>query len=514
MLLKLSALPTFTSVFLSILFFFFTSCNEKNIPSKVVEDEQIKYEANWESLSKHIEAPNWFQDAKFGIYFHWGVYSVPAYGSEWYASKMYHPGTSEFEHHKNTYGPQSEFGYKDFVPDFTAEHFDAEEWAALFKKSGAKFAGPVAQHHDGFAMWDSEVNPWNAADKGPKRDITGELTKALRKNDLKLITTFHHARNLQRNKDNQDNWRGFNSHFPYNPDYDTSSEDPVIRKLYGNIPTDEFHQYWSDQITEVLDQYQPDIIWFDSWFNFIPEKRVQQMCADYFNKAAKTNQEVVIAYKQSDLPLEVGVHDIEQGGRKDISERTWMTDITLSFKSWCFVEGQTYKPTSMVMRNLIDVVSKNGVVLLNISPKADGTISEEQRKILREMGSWFSKYGESIYATKPWDLFGFGNASAGEGSHGGQSSTVEYTANDIRITQSRDEKSLYMIFLGKPKVGDTIKLHLMAKHRYAPHSPIKRISLLGTDIEPEFNLGDTHFELTIPDAPMDDIATVFKFELE
>lgn len=485
-----------------------------NTPPQKPAEETPGFEPNWESLSKHTAAPEWFQDSKLGIYFHWGVYTVPAFENEWYPSKMYLPGTEVFEHHKKKYGDQSEFGYHHFVPQFTAENFDAEEWAELFKNSGAKFAGPVAQHHDGFAMWDSKVNPWNAKAMGPKKDITGQLAKALRKQDLKLITTFHHARNLQRNADNPEKWGEFDSHFAYNPEWHTSSTDPQLSKLYGNIPTDDFHQYWKDQIVEVLDQYQPDIIWFDSWFRFIPENIRQDMIAYYFNSEKKNNKEVVICYKQLDIPSTVGVQDIEQGGRRDITESPWMTDITLSFKSWCYVEGQTYKPTGMVLRNLIDVVSKNGVVLLNISPKADGSIPDEQRKVLGEMGDWFSKYGESIHGTRPWYLYGFGDAKAGDGTHGGQSSTVEYTADDIRFTQSKDEKTLYMFCLGRPEPGKKIWLKLLARHRYAPKTPIKRITVVGTDTEVEFDHAHTGFTLTVPDAPMDELATVFKFELE
>lgn len=498
----------------TLLVFWIYGCDQSVKKPEKNSEELPSYEPSWASLSAHEEAPQWLQDAKLGIYFHWGVYSVPAFGSEWYARNMYIPGTAEYKYHQSKFGSQKEFGYHHFVPQFTAEHFDAEEWTALFEKAGAKFAGPVAQHHDGFAMWDSKVNPWNAANKGPKIDITGELSKALKKRGLKLITTFHHARNLQRNAGTPETWNGYDSHFPYHPDYHTSSEDPELAQLYGNIPEDRFYQNWSAQIKEVIDQYQPDMIWFDSWLNFIPQDRVMQMCADYYNAAAKTGQEVTIGYKQSDLPKEVGIQDIEQGGRRDITERPWMTDITLSNKSWCYIEGQTYRPTSMVVRNLIDVVSKNGVVLLNISPKADGSIPEEQRKILLEMGEWFDENGEAIYATKPWDLFGFGDARAGEGTHGGQSSKVLYTANDIRFTQSKDEKSLYMIFLGKPKVGDKISLRLLGKHRYTPHTKIQRIVLLGSNQEAEFVHGHDAFELTIPDAPMNEIATVFKMELE
>lgn len=163
-------------------------CNEK-------EKEVTTYEPTWESLSKHQEIPQWLADAKLGIYFTWGVYSVPAFGSEWYPYFMYRPGSTDgvYAHHQEKYGPA--FEYHQFIPDFTAEHFDAKEWAKLFKATGARFAGPCATHHDGFVMWDSEVNPWNSADMGPKRDITGELLDALKAEGLKTITTFHHARN-------------------------------------------------------------------------------------------------------------------------------------------------------------------------------------------------------------------------------------------------------------------------------------------------------------------------------
>jgi len=233
-------------ILLALLGLFAVSCKENSIPTEkqqlniAEETTKQKYQANWESLSKHNAAPEWFQDAKFGIYFHWGVYSVPAYHNEWYPNLMYNPETEVFKHHKETYGDQSEFGYHHFIPKFTAEKFNAEEWADLFKKSGAKFAGPVAQHHDGFAMWDSKVNPWNSVDKGPKKDITGALSKALKAEGLKLITTFHHARNLQRNINNPNRLEAFDSHFFYNPKYHTGTKDKELGKLYGLINPKEF----------------------------------------------------------------------------------------------------------------------------------------------------------------------------------------------------------------------------------------------------------------------------------
>ena len=253
------------------------------------------YKENWESLSAHNEAPEWFSDAKLGIYFHWGVLSVPAFRTEWYPYFMYRD-TKERKHHIETYGELSDFNYHDFIPMFKAEKFDADEWAQLFQDAGAKFAGPCAQHHDGFAMWDSKVNPWNAATRGPKKDITGQLEKAIKHLDMKFITTFHHARNLQRHGGDSAKFATYHSHFAHVPGTATASNDPELAKLYGNLPKDEFHKYWFEQIKEVIDQYSPDIVWFDVWLKLIPESYRKKFAAYYLNEAKKKKQEVIIAY--------------------------------------------------------------------------------------------------------------------------------------------------------------------------------------------------------------------------
>ena len=167
---------------------FLIACHSSN---KQAEKEIQNYCAVWESLQKH-ETPDWFLDAKFGIYCHWGPYSVPAHKTEWYSHWMYVEDNPIRKYHEETYGPLNEFGYKDFIPMFTAEKFNADEWAQLFKKAGAQFAGPVTEHADGFAMWDSKLTKWNAAQMGPKRDIVGEMAEAIRKQNMKFIATFHH----------------------------------------------------------------------------------------------------------------------------------------------------------------------------------------------------------------------------------------------------------------------------------------------------------------------------------
>lgn len=469
-----------------------------------------KYKSTWESLSQHEKAPEWFKDAKFGIYFHWGVYSVPAFGSEWYPRNMHLPDRKEYKHHLKTYGHPSRFGYHDFVPLFKAEHFDSEEWADLFQEAGARFAGPVAEHHDGFSMWASHVNPWNVKDKGPKRDITGELAKSFKKRRIKLITTFHHARLLQRNVGLED-WNGpdsYDSHYPYHPDYPTSSKDPELRLLYGNIPDDQFYKQWKKKIIEVIDNYHPDIIWFDSWLNLIPENIRQELCAYYLNSALKRDKNVVITYKQVDLPKSFCVLDIEKGVALDRTDETWVTDDTLSWGSWCYTQDIKIKPAKIVLHSLIDIVSKNGVLLLNISPKADGSIPDNQKKVLRTIGKWLKKYGEAIYNTQAWYVYGFGPTKSSE------KTTTVFSSKDVRFTWSRDGKIIYIIFLGKPEQGKKVELRSFGIHRYPTPSPIKRITLLGTDIQVEWELNDYSFYLTIPDGPKNDMATVFKMELK
>lgn len=475
-----------------------------------------KYEPTWESLSRHKAAPEWFQDAKLGIYFHWGPYSVPAFGSAWYPCDMYRVGSWVNKHHTKTYGPIEEFGYEDFIPMFTAEQYDPVEWAELFTMAGAKFAGPVAQHHDGFAMWHSKVNPWNAGDMGPQRDVLGELFSELRKQDMKTIATFHHARNGQRNRDNlKDRERGFNSHYPYHPDLPTATTDPKLRMLFGNFETiDEFNQYWLDQLVEVIDAYSPDIVWFDSWMNMLPESYRKEYAAYYFNHAKKTGQEVVTCHKHNDMPMDFSVLDFEQGGRRETHPMPWMTDITLADSRWMYVEGEKYKDAALVVRNMIDVWSKNGIVLLNVSPRADGVINQEQRDSLKTIGEWLAIHGEAVYGTRPFDIYGTGKAKSKDSSHDGQSAKIEYTADDIRFTVSKDDKSMFIFFLGQPKPGAEIKIKALGRHRFTPRSAIKRVTLLGSGEDVKWDDDTYYLKFFLPEVKMNEIATVLKLELE
>ena len=499
-----------------IMFGVLNSCKKQTPNQETNPVSEAAYEADRESLSKHNEEPEWFKDAKFGIYFHWGVYSVPAYGNEWYPRWMHFEERDEYKYHLANYGHPAEFGYHDFVPMFKAEHFDPDEWAALFEKAGAQFAGPVAEHHDGFSMWDSEVTPWNAMDKGPKRDITGELARSLRKRNLKLITTFHHAKNLQRFDSVQgDRAQPFrNSHYPYFKGMPPATDDEELKYLYGNIDEETWvEQVWLAKVKEVIDKYQPDIIWFDSWLDRIPEDRRLEMAAYYLNQATDWGKEVVIIRKQDDLPLDFSVDDLEKSRKNRLETKAWMTDETISKGSWCYTENLQIKETKDVLHVLIDITSKNGVLLLNVSPKADGTIPEDQKNVLLGIGNWLKKYGEAIYNTRPWYTYGEGPTKEPEGhfSQHREFLKIKYSAEDIRYTTK--ENVIYAHFLGWPE-EDKVLLTAFGKDALPQPLNIARLSLMGSDEEISWELLKSGLSLEVPRGKTNEMAPVFKIELK
>jgi len=416
---------------------------------------------------------------------------------------MHRKESKVYQHHVQTYGDPAEFGYHDFVPMFKAENFDAEKWAVLFQKAGAKFAGLVTEHHDGFSMWASKLNPWNAQDMGPKQDIVGEMEKAIRKTGLRFITSFHHAFNNQHPIDRYPT--GF---FPHEEGWPTASDDPELRLMYGNIPREEFLELWKGKLFEVIDGYRPDIIWFDFVLGDIPEKSRKEFLAYYLNRAKEWNKEVVVTYKQEDLPREVGVEDIEKGRLDRLSEYSWMTDDTISWGSWCYTQNLEIKSTETILHTFIDIVSKNGNLLLNISPMADGTIPDVQKEALMQLGNWLETNGEAIYATRPWKSFGEGpTCMEKSGEFVGR---VDYTSKDIRFTQSKDGKTLYAIVLGLPQ--EEIELDTIRINKAVDDAQVQQ---LGNAANIAYSVNDDHtITIHLPEydtgRPVAKYAVVFK----
>jgi alpha-L-fucosidase len=428
---------------------------------------QGPYHASWDSLER-FKVPKWYEDAKFGIFIHWGVYCVPAFDSEWYPRNMYLQDEHVFKYHLENYGPQSRFGYKDFIPMFKAEKFNADEWAELFRKSGAKYVVPVAEHHDGFPMYASELTEWCAAKMGPKRDVVGELAAAVRKQGLHFGASSHRA----------EHWWFFNG----GRTFDSDVNDPRYAGLYGPAQSDKvqpnqaYLDNWLARITEIVDKYHPDIVWFDWWIEQpVFEPYLQRFGAFYYNRAAEWKRQVAINYKNKAFPERAAVLDIERGQLDTLRPIFWQTDTSAGEKSWGYIKDEKFRTPESLIDELVDIVSKNGCLLLNIGPKSDGTIPDEVQKILLNMGKWLSINAEAIYATRPWKVYGEGPTKVVGGSFK-DTATAGYTAQDIRFTAKGD--TLYAIALAWPEDGK-LRIKSLAAGSELTKREIKTVQILG-----------------------------------
>ena len=470
------------------------------------------FEADWLSLEQY-EVPEWFKDAKLGIFIHWGPYAVPAYCNEWYPNRMYdstytrnHPGLSwyPYGYHLETYGNQKNFGYKDFIPQFKAEKFDPEAWVDLFENAGAKYIVPVGEHHDGFAMYASTLTRWNSVEMGPKRDVAGEIAEAARDRGLKFGISSHYTTN----------W----TYYRKDPNFDTS--DPEYFDLYGRPheddapPDQEFVDHFTARTREMIDLYKPDLIWFDGGLS-VPEFMHAKMdiAAYYYNKGVEWNKGLVYNYKNNDLhhwPDGCGVLDIERGKLKDIRKEPWQTDTALGLYNWGYTRRMVVKSTDNVLDDLIDIVSKNGNLLLNVSPMADGTIPEAQKKVLMEMGDWLAINGEAIYGTRPWKIFGEGPTSEDlEDTHMAERRNLDrvYTKEDIRFT--RKGRDIYVICMGD--AGKEILVENLRKDSPYWDYEIHEIRMLGSEEVLEYDLTEAGLRILLPEnGPDTRLASAFK----
>jgi len=456
------------------------------------------FSASWESLEK-FKVPEWYLDAKFGIFIHWGVYSVPAFGSEWYPRNMYRKGSKEFEHHIATYGPQSKIGYKDFIPMFKAEKFDAAKWANLFRKAGAKFVVPVAEHHDGFAMYDCSLSEWCAAKMGPKRDIIGELAAAVRMDGMIFGLSSHRA----------EHWWFFNGGM----EFDSDVKEAKYAGLYGPAQSDktqpdkEYLDNWLARSCELVSKYQPQLFWFDWWIEqpaFKPY--LQKFGAYYYNQGAQWKKGVAINYKNKAFPETAAVFDVERGQLPGIRPVFWQTDTSISKNSWGYVKQQNYKTAGSIVGDLIDIVSKNGALLLNIGPRPDGTIPESEQEILLEIGRWLAVNGEGIYGTRPWKIYGEGPTEVVGGSFN-DTKRKPFTAEDIRFTAKGS--TLYAIALAWPDNGK-VTIKSLASGSKLTGKQISKVELLGSRQAIKWSRDTEGLNLELPQQKPCDHAFVFK----
>ena len=443
------------------------------------------FKPDWQSLRSHQDA-EWFRDAKFGIYTHWGPVTVGSSfapgDSEWYGNQMYKPGEPAFAYHQKTFGEQKTVGFKDLIPKFTGERFDAAHWADIVYRAGAKFAGPVAMHHDNFALWNSSLTRWNAVAMGPRRDIVGELAAAYRAKGLKFITTFHH---------------GFAWRY-YEPSFSYDGANPVNSDLYTEVhaaqaaPSKHFEDRWLAEVYEVLNLYQPDLIYFDfEFFEVITPEYQQKLFATAYDWAAKNGRQISVTQKDRAIHAHTGLLDFERGREDAITPYPWLDDTAIG--PWFYVAAEKLKTPTYLIGLLADIVAKNGCMLLDIGPKVDGTFPEESQEILLEVGYWLRSNGEAIYGTRPFTAYGEGPTRNVGGAGFSENKDKPFTGSDIRYTTKGE--TVYAIFLGRPELNPTLTCVTPQK---LPSGGIHEIRVLGSGEKVDWRTAGNGITLSIP----------------
>ena len=479
-----------------------------------------RFKDDWESL-RQFRYPDWFRDAKFGIFIHWGPYAVPAFANEWYSRNMYVPGNPAYVYHRNVYGAQSKFGYKDFIPMFRAERFDPGEWIDLFARAGARYVMPVAEHCDGFAMYATEFSEWDASQMGPKRDVLGELAHATRERGLHFALSSHRAEHwwwyyLGRTYDSDVNDPRYDGLYgpaaPMGLPADPPASWPDGNQLQLWMPPDrQFLDDWLSRSSELVDKYRPELVYLD-WWTSAPlfEPLMRKFAAYYYNEAdAKSFGDVAIAYKGGQFVEGTALFDMERGTMDRMRLTPWQSDTSVSIRSWGYVQDDSYRTPKSLVSDLIDIVSKNGNLLLNVGPRADGTIPDEARSVLLGIGAWLRENGEGVYQSRPFLYYGEGPTRSGAERVPGAveaAATRRYTPEDFRFTTRG--AAVYVFGLQYPEKGRAVIKTLYADTPYLER-PIANVNLLGHGVV-QWQQTEQGLEVWLPSPPEGDMPYTLK----
>jgi alpha-L-fucosidase len=464
---------------------------------------------DWASLADY-QAPDWFRDAKFGIFMHWGLPAVPdetrPFSTGHYARGLYYQdGIGAVPHcklinawHVQTYGHPSEFGYKDFIPMWKAERFDADALTAFYKSIGARYIVPVAVHHDNFDVYDSTHHRWNAARMGPKRDILGEWKKAAEKHGLRFGASSHldRAPSFLEASHGSDK-TGPKAGVPYD------GADPRYADFYlKGVSAEDFQYNWYQRTLELVERYEVDLLYFDGGLPF--GEYGLSVAAELYNRsiARHGRNEAVLNLKRGP-DARAYVHDIERGQSDRLQPLAWQTDTTL-ISGWFYHKADLEMTTPVVIANLADIVSKNGNLLLNVGLKPDGTLPDNQRECLEGVGRWLEVNGEAIYETRPWVVYGEGPTEVKSGHFNEPRSP--YTAQDVRFTTRGDV--LYAIVLGWPGDGAEILVSSIVAERL--ERTIGRVELLASGASLPFRLTAEGLRVRFPERQVGEHAFVLR----
>jgi alpha-L-fucosidase len=453
-----------------------------------------KFEPDLASFDQY-KYPDWFRDAKFGIWSHWGPQSVPGQG-EWYGRDMYQQDYynrskkqftgkphGDYVYHVNTYGHPTKFGYKDILPLWKAERWNPEQLMALFKRVGAKYFVSMGVHHDNFFLWNSKIHRWNTMNMGPKRDVVGLWQQAAKKEGLRFGVSEHLAASYTWFQTSKGADRtGPLAGVPYD------GADPQFQDLYhpktapddtGWLTTDpKNHQNWLASVTELIDMYQPDLLYSDSELPF--GKVGHQMLAHFYNQDIQKNGGKLEAVYNSKVHPSRGrwVQDIERGVMDSISPYPWQTDTSIG--GWFYHKNPKYRTGTEIIQMLVDIVSKNGNLLINVVQTPAGDLEQDVMSILEEIAAWTPVNGEAIYGSRPWKVYGEGPSTSTnkpKGRFGGVSDERSFQSTDIRFTTKGE--TLYVFCMAAPK--NNISIASLGKKSKVNDKKIKSISLLGSN---------------------------------
>jgi alpha-L-fucosidase len=507
------------------------------------------FQPTWESLATQYQCPEWFRDAKFGI---WAVYGpqCQAEDGDWYARGMYLQGNPQNKFHVAHYGPPSKFGFKDVIHEWKAENFHPDDLLAFYKKSGAKYFMAMANHHDNFDMYDSKYQPWNSVAIGPKKDIIGLWARAARKNGLRFGVSVHasHAWTWYEPAQGADKngplagvpydgkltkadgkglwWDGLNpqdlyaqNHVPGRQDgWDWWDWDPAKG---STTPDAAYLQKFFLRTQQLWDDYRPDMIYFDDTvlpLHGVTDEVGLELGAHFYNSSIQLhgrNEAVMNAKHLSPLQRKAMVYDIERGKATGILPEPWQTDTCIG--DWHYQRDifnrHQYKSAATVIPMLADIVSKNGNLMLSVPVRGDGSIDSDEVKIVGDIGAWLKVNGEAIYATRPWTVFGEGPSTKSfeKGQFDGQrdADTKPFTPADIRFTQSKDGRTLFALVLAFPADGK-VTIQSLAENSASWPGKIGGVRMLGLRGKLKFTRDANGLHMTLPDKKPCDIAFALK----
>jgi alpha-L-fucosidase len=439
------------------------------------------FKPNEESLHQY-KYPEWFRDAKFGIWAHWGPQAVPRQG-DWYARKIYEEGSDDYKYHVAHYGHPSKFGYKDIIPLWKAERWNPEKLMALYKKAGAKYFVSMGTHHDDFFLWNSKIHKWNSVNYGPRKDVVGIWQAAAKKEGLKFGVSEHLAASFtwfqpSHGADTSGPMKGvpYDGANPMYQDLYHAKAEPNDKGWLSN--NKEWQREWLFSIKELIDSYHPDLLYSDSGLPF--GEYGDNMVAHFYNQDAARNggvTDVVYTCKQASDGM--WVQDLERGVQDSINPFPWQTDTSIG--DWYYRTGQKYKSADEVIQLLLDIVSKNGNLLLNIVQTPEGDLEPDVLQIVNDIAGWMALNSEGIYDTRPWKIYGEGPSTIKvnqvKGQFAGLSDTRGFQENDIRFTVKGN--TLYAYCLGK--ITSDIKINSLGKNSKLLAKKIASVAMLGSN---------------------------------